>query len=256
MGTVRVGVVTTHLPGERDSPGWLVGLFRGGAELSDHDYLSAAPAGVVWEYTTPALAHQFDRVLVTSVDMLTSEDADELARLEPVVFLHHEVAGLPQQRRIVEAAECLILHTPAHAARTLKWCEPRRVEYVLSAIDTSVLRVGVKEDFALAACRDHPLKGLKNARIWAAKNDMRLEVMTREERVTVLEAMSRAAVFVHLPMAFESECRSIIEAVLSGCRIVTNDLVGLTSVPGWDDPAQLRAMVDEAAAKYWSLVCP
>lgn len=253
---MKIGVISTHTPsiGETSAE-WLPGAFRGGAELSDHEYLSAAPEGVSWAYTTPAEAATFDRVLVTSIDGLSDADCQHLSTLDPVVFLHH--AGDPStgRARLLEAARVVMVHTPAHEARLRAWASPKRVELVLSAIDTSMITPGNKERFALAASRNHPLKGLKNARIWAAKHDYPCLVFTRQPREKVLEAMSIAEVFVHLPIAFESECRSIIEAVLAGCRVVTNANVGITSVDEWDNPDVLRASVDSAAELYWGIVC-
>jgi hypothetical protein len=66
--------------------------------------------------------------------------------------------------------------------------------------------------------------------------------------------MARAEAFVHLPLAFESECRSVMEAVLSGCVVQTNRNVGITSIPGWDDKNKLRDMVDRAGHDFWQLV--
>ena len=254
---MKLGIISTHTQTMGDAgPEWLPGAFRGGAELSDHEYLSAAPNGVEWEYTTPAMASTYDRVLVTSLDGMSDADLRAVAELAPVVFLHHEVMPSPMRARFLEAARLVMLHTPAQAERILAWAPDVRVEFVLSAIDTSLIRSELeREPVALAAARNHPLKGLKNAKIWAARNGYPIRVMTRDTRADVLDAMSRAEVFVHLPVEFESECRSVIEAVLSGCRVVTNENVGVTSIGGWDDPDLLRSLVDEAPAKYWEIVC-
>lgn len=254
---MKLGVVSTHTPTIDDgNPMWLPGAYRGGAELSDAEYLAAAPYDVEWEYTTPEEAESFDRVLVSSIDQLSDDDCRRLAPLSPIVFLHHAPNVTPERRRLVESARVVMLHTPAQEFEVRKWSEPKRVELVLSAIDLSeISRSETRERFALVACRDHPLKGIKNARIWAAREGYPLYVYTREDRSRVLEAMSRAEVFVHLPLVVESECRSVIEAVLSGCRVVTNDLVGITSVPGWQDPTMMRYLVERAPVHYWNVVC-
>lgn len=254
---MKVGVCTRHTQSTRDEgPQWLAGRYRGGAELSDAEYLAAAPSGVDWAYASPLDAAAYDRMLVTSVDHLSSADCMMLALCEPVIFLHHDITPTLYRRALLESARVVMVHTPAQARRLFTWSPNMRVEFVLSAIDTSEIRCEEKrERFALAAARNHPLKGLKNARIWAARNGYQIRVMTRDTRPDVLDAMSRAEVFVHLPIEFESECRGVIEAVLSGCRIVTNANVGLTSVDGWDDRVALKRLVDEAPAKYWDIVC-
>jgi hypothetical protein len=66
--------------------------------------------------------------------------------------------------------------------------------------------------------------------------------------------MARCEWFVHLPLAFESECRAVMEAVLSGCKIEINDNVGITSVQNWNDPDTLREMIDKAGERFWELV--
>jgi hypothetical protein len=45
-----------------------------------------------------------------------------------------------------------------------------------------------------------------------------------------------------------------MEAVLSGCKIHTNDNVGITSVKNWDNAEALGQMVDNAGKLFWELV--
>jgi hypothetical protein len=66
--------------------------------------------------------------------------------------------------------------------------------------------------------------------------------------------MARSEWFVHLPLAFESECRAVMEAVLSGCKIHTNDNVGITSLDNWNNPEVLGQMIDNAGKLFWELV--
>ena len=254
---MRLGVISTHTPVSEDAgAGWLPGAYRGGAELSDAEYLEAAPSGVEWEYTTAASLDRFDRILVTSIDHLGPAECEVIGERGPVVFMHHAVQAQPWHARLVSGARAVMVHTPAHEALVRRWSSPRRVELVLSAIDSSrIVAREEREPFALVACRQHPLKGVKNAKLWAAREGYDLVVMHRESREVVLDAMSRAEVFVHLPLAFESEGRAVIEAVLAGCRVVANDFVGVTSVPGWNDPTMIRHLVDTAADRYWGVVC-
>ena len=254
---MRLGVISTHVPVSEDAGrGWLPGAYRGGAELSDAEYLEAAPDHVEWEYTTAADLDRFDRILVTSIDQLGPAECEVIGERGPIVFMHHAVQAQPWHARLVSGARVVMVHTPAHAALVEEWSSPRRVELVLSAIDSSKIRAcEEREPFALVACREHPLKGVKNAKLWAAREGYDLVVMHREPRSVVLDAMSRAEVFVHLPLAFESEGRAVLEAVLAGCRVIANDYVGATSVPGWNDPVMVRHLVDTAAERYWGVVC-
>jgi hypothetical protein len=72
-------------------------------------------------------------------------------------------------------------------------------------------------------------------------------------REQVLEAMSRAKYFVFLPNDFDAEPRAVIEAVLSGCEIVTNENAGITSIPDWRNPETLSELVEKAGERFWEL---
>ena len=254
---MRIGVVSTHQPVAEDAgEGWLPGAYRGGAELSDAEYLAHAPDGVEWAYIEADEAETVDRVLVTSLEGLSEHGARMLEPFEPVVFLHHATRPERWKASLLKRARRVMLHTPAHLMKTRAWADLPEVILVLSAMDESELYpAAVKEPFAVAACRDHPLKGLANARVRAAREGYPLMVMTCEERRDVIMMMRRAEAFIHLPLAFESEGRAVIEAVLCGCKVFANAHVGVTSVPGWDDPDVLRKLVAEAPRVYWDAVC-
>ena len=103
------------------------------------------------------------------------------------------------------------------------------------------------------AQRWHPLKGPLAAKYWSAKQGIPLRMLTNVPRADVLEAMSTARWWAHLPLGFESESRATIEAVLSGCVPVVNPNVGVSSVEGWQDPGRLRDMVDQAGHRFWQV---
>jgi hypothetical protein len=79
-------------------------------------------------------------------------------------------------------------------------------------------------------------------------------MMYDKTRAEVLEAMSRAKDFVFLPTSFDAEPRTIIEAVLSGCQVHTNDLAGITSIPNWQDPETLTNLVSNSKELFWNTV--
>jgi hypothetical protein len=79
-------------------------------------------------------------------------------------------------------------------------------------------------------------------------------MMHDKTRAEVLEAMSRAKHFVFLPQGFDAEPRAVVEAVLSGCQVHTNDLAGISSIPNWQNPDVLRELVIGAKAKFWDRV--
>jgi hypothetical protein len=236
---------------------WIPGHYKGGAEMSDAAYRASAPDFVEiiplrpdeWEHAIGC-----ERIVITGTDRLSEEAMFRLAEESPMVFVHHEQTETAGRMTLIENAAPFVVHTPAHLDRELRWVTPKWAEMVLSHFDTNECQEVRKEPFALWAARNHPLKGLMQAKVWAHGAGFPLVIMSQHPREQVLEFMARAEAFVHLPLAFESECRSVMEAVLSGCVVQTNRNVGITSIPGWDDKHKLRDMVDRAGQDFWQLV--
>jgi hypothetical protein len=250
--------VTHHLPRDTDSPApWhLPGRFVGGAEMTDQAYIDAAPAGVEVARYGPEqwqAALDADHIIVTGTDLLSDEAMMMLADRQPVVFLHHAPDRNAARKRLIDRSSLLLVHTPAHLKHELQWTTPRTIATVLSPMDPTECRVGVKERFALWVNRMHPRKGPLAAKVWAAEQDIPLVMLSTAPRAEVLETMSRAEYFVHLPRALESESRATIEAVLSGCTVVANDNVGLTSLERWQDRSWLAEQVSHAGTRFWQL---
>jgi hypothetical protein len=255
---MTVAWVTHHLPVDDTGGGkWLPGQYRGGAEMSDAAYRDCAPPWIDIELI-PAdeweRALGYERIVITGTDLLTEDAMFRLAEEEPMVFVHHEQDESPGRMTLIDNAAPFVCHTPAHLEREQLWTEPKWTELVLSHFDTSECRHVDKHPFALWAARNHPMKGLNQAKIWAFNAGFDLVAMHSHPRDEVLKVMSMAEVFVHLPLNFESEGRAVMEAVLSGCRIETNKNVGITSLEGWDDKGKLREMVDEAGVRFWECV--
>lgn len=249
--------MTHHLPVADTGGGkWLPGIYRGGAEMSDAAYRAQAPDDVEIVVCGPQeweRALDCDRIVVTGTDLLSEQAMIRLADESPMVFVHHEQTESPGRMVLLESAEPFVVHTPAHLDRELKWVTPKWSEMVLSYFDTSECHEAKKEPFAVWAARNHPQKGLMQARLWAHAAGFPLVILYEHDRSEVLQFMSRAQAFVHLPLTFESEGRAVMEAVLSGCVVQTNKNVGVTSIPGWDDKTRLRDMVDRAGYDFWRL---
>ena len=256
--TTQIAWLTHHLPVDDTGGGtWLPGRFRGGAEMSDWEYQQAAPEGVSIDVFSPDQWESclgYDRIVITGTDQLSEVAMIELAHRRPMVFLHHEQTESPGRQVLLDAAFPMVVHTPAHLHLELQWVEPEYTGLVLSHFDTSECREVKKQPFALWAARNHPLKGLNQARVWAHGAGFPLVVMHDHERSDVLEFMSRAEAFVHLPLCFESEGRAVMEAVLSGCRVQANTNVGITSVDRWHDKGYLKYLVDSAGEQFWDFV--
>lgn len=262
---MKIGWYTHHTvkTPERGSEGQqsaFSGVFAGGAEMSDYEYQQQAPLDFDIQIVTPDTfdthdIHQFDSLVVTGTDLFTDQQLFRLSEYEPFVFVHHLQTPRESLSALISRSRLFVTHTPAHMDRELQWSNPRKTAQVLSYFDTSkCVDHFDKQPIALWAARSHPLKGRLKANAWALENDLGFKALSNVLRDEVLDAMARVEWFVHLPLAFESECRAVMEAVLSGCKIHTNDNVGITSVQDWDNRDALREMIDKAGDTFWRLV--
>ena len=258
---MNIAWITHHLSDDQPlGEGWIPGPYRGGAEMSDAEYLAHTPDGChvqVFDSTLfdPDQIVEFDRIVVTGTDLLSEAAMGWLATLKPMVFVHHRQTASEGRRRLLEAAQPFVCHTPAHLALEATWANLGATRLVLSALDTTGMEPGEKKPYVLVASRNHPLKGINQSRLWAARHNLDCVVATDWPRSQVLATMRQAEWFVHLPLSFESECRTVMEAVLAGCTVVTNDQVGITSYPEWRDAAWLRAEIATAGDAFWRAVC-
>ena len=265
---MKIGWYTHHIEndpkvaqnGSVSQQGLFTGQFAGGAEMSDYEYRLQAPLGFEIVIVTPDTfdthdIHQFDSIVVTGTDAFTDQQLNRLSEHEPFVFVHHLQTPRAGLNSLIIGSRLFVTHTPAHMRKELSWAKPRKTAQVLSYFDTSKCYDHIdKKPYALWAAREHPLKGKLKAHAWAAQAGYEFKSLTNVPREQVLDAMARSEWFVHLPLAFESECRAVMEAVLSGCRIHTNENVGITSVEDWSDADHLRHMIDKAGDTFWKLV--
>jgi hypothetical protein len=241
--------ISHHLPEHWD------GKLVGGAEMSDATLLEDAPVEVktfLPQHWREAM--EFDQVVITGTDLLEPEAMTELAKKSPVVAVHHLQTRSEERAKLFNSAKTLICHTPKHLELELSWTQPKASTWIISSHDPSLFTIKPKEDFALWAARWHEQKGPTQAIEWAQQNLYKLIMMHDKTRAQVLEAMSRAKHFVFLPQAFDAEPRTIIEAVLSGCQVHTNDLAGVTSIPNWRDPQVLTDLVTNSKELFWQTV--
>jgi len=240
--------VSHHLP---DAEGKLIG----GAEMTDQTFLDDAPTEITiispenWKQ-----ALDFDKIVITGTDLLSPFAMTQLSKRNPVVAIHHLQTKTEERAELLSSASTLICRTPKHLELELSWTNPQKSAWVLSPLDPNQFTIKPKENFALWAARLHPQKGPMEAMQWAAEMSIPLLMKYNKPRAEVLEAMSRASHFVFLPNGFDAEPRAVIEAVLSGCQVHTNELAGITSVPNWRNPDVLRELVIGAKAQFWDRV--
>ena len=237
-----------HLP---DQNGKLVG----GAEMTDQALLADAPAEVT--IITPEnwkQALEFDKIVITGTDLLSPFAMTQLARRKPIVAVHHLQTRTEERQQLLSSASTLICRSPRHLELELEWTTPKASTWVTAPLDITQISQKPKENFALWAARMHPQKGPVEAQAWAEQQGIPLVMMHDKPRAEVLETMSRASHFVFLPTGFDAEPRAVIEAVLSGCQVHTNELAGITSVPNWRDPEVLTELVNGAKQLFWDRI--
>jgi len=236
-------------------PEFWQGKLVGGAEMTDATFLKDAPVEV--KTFLPSQwreAMEFDQIIITGTDLLEAEAMTELAKKQPVVAIHHLQTRRVERANLFNSAKVLICRTPKHLQLELEWTNPKASTWVVSPLDPTDFTAKPKEDFALWAARWHPQKGPEQAIEWAQQENLKLIMMHDKTRAEVLEAMSRAKHFVFLPQGFDAEPRSVVEAVLSGCQVHTNDLAGISSIPNWRDPKVLTELVTNAKERFWQIV--
>jgi hypothetical protein len=230
------------------------GKLVGGAEMTDATLLADAPVEVKtflpdqWKE-----AMDYDEIVITGTDLLSDFAMLCLAKRNPVVAVHHQQSQNPHRATLINSAKVFIARTPRHLELELAWTQPKAATWVTAPLDISEIIAKPKENFALWAARMHHQKGPDNAKQWAESRAIPLVMMHDKTRTEVLETMSRAEHFVFLPNSFDAEPRAVIEAVLSGCQVHTNDLAGITSVANWRDPQVLTELVTNSKERFWNI---
>ena len=240
--------VTHHLPDPE-------GNLAGGAEMTDVALLTDAPTDyTIIEPDNWKQALEFDKIVITGTDLLSPFAMTQLARRKPIVAIHHLQTRTEERAELLSSASTLICRTPRHLELELEWTKPKASTWVTAPLDITEITQKPKESFALWAARMHPQKGPVEAQLWADQRGLPLVMITDKPRAEVLETMSRASHFVFLPNGFDAEPRAVIEAVLSGCQVHTNELAGITSVPNWQDPDTLTNLVTNSKELFWATV--
>ena len=223
--------------------------------MTDQALLADAPAEVTiirpdnWKQ-----ALEFDKIVITGTDLLSPFAMTQLAKRKPTVAVHHLQTRTEARKELLSSASTLICRSPRHLELELEWTTPKASTWVTAPLDISQITQKPKENFALWAARMHPQKGPVEAQAWAEQQGIPLVMMHDKPRAEVLETMSRASHFVFLPTGFDAEPRAVIEAVLSGCQVHTNELAGITSVSNWRDPEALTDLVSNSKELFWNIV--
>ena len=199
-------------------------------------------------------ALDFDQVVITGTDALDPWAMTQLAKKKPAVLVHHQQTRTKYRANLISNAKVFLARTPRHLEIEKEWTQPKKSSWVLSPLDVNEFTIKPKLDFALWAARWHYQKGPDQAIKWAEERKLKLLMFRDKPRSEVLEAMSIAKYFVFLPNGFDAEPRAIIEAVMSGCEVHTNELAGITSIPNWRKPEVLEELVKNSKRLFWEAV--
>jgi len=228
----------------------LPGEHLGGGEMADAGMIAHAPVDVTVTRIAASQWEQalgFDRVIVAATDQLTDQAMLALAAREPIVWVHHQQAPSVARQRLFQAAAPLVCMSAMHARIEAGWSETTPV-WNHGWVSPDDVAPADKTHDALWAARNHPQKGRIGARIWAASNGRRLTEMTNAPRQDVLDAMAIHRTFVFLPKLVDACPRTLIEAELAGCEIVTNARAGRR------DPGDIREVLLAQPGRFWGLL--
>lgn len=242
-----------HAKVEKRSDALLPGLYAGGAEINDAVMRSHAPDGIEIVPVQPddwRTALDFERIVITGTDRLTDEAMTELATRTPLVWIQHAQTPTAARKHLFAHAAPFITMSALHQQHEARWSRVSDL-YVNSPVwDVNEVQPAAnKEPFALFAARNHPAKGRINARIRADKMGVPLVELSNVDRSVVLDHMARAQYFIHLPKEFDACPRTVIEATLAGCEIITNPLL-----VGRLDDGDPRQVLAAQPPKFWQHV--
>jgi hypothetical protein len=223
--------------------------------MSDAALLADPPVDVtVFNPSNWEGALDFDQVVITGTDALDPWAMTQLAKKKPAVMVHHQQTRTKYRANLISSAKVFLARTPRHLEIEKEWTQPKKSSWVLSPLDVTEFTIKPKLDFALWAARWHYQKGPDEAIKWAEEKKVQLLIFRDKPRSEVLEAMSVAKYFVFLPNGFDAEPRAVIEAVMSGCEVHTNDLAGITSVPNWHKREVLEELLKNSKRLFWEAV--
>lgn len=252
--------------------GWLVDDpgYVGGAELTQAEFLAAAPEGVeVIDCRPGEVVTGLDRYVTHNCVHYSPRDL-AVTHGAPLVKYVHDVwpAGDPDLRDYLLRYATLIFCSPLHRERFPHPVE-RDSHVIPPAIDLQSFRPprqqrNTKREGACAiGSFRHPNKGAQQLVEWAEKNggldvygsgtftpvgagvDYKGPLAPKR----VAQTLWQYETFVHLPTVLEPFGRCVVEAWAAGCRVVTNANVGARY---WI--AQEPEKLESAAEDFWAVV--
>jgi len=243
--------------------GWLSdpASYRGGAELTQEEFIAAKPEDVEVVPCPPGgVAPDLDRYVAHNVVMYGLEDFTGVGE---VTWYHHDLSPWikPEVKAWLDERADHIFCSPLQRDRygTDGPCIPPAMDLARYK-PTRQIKRNRKGAVSIAQWRS-PDKGADAIVEWAAENGP-LDVYGEGEFPPigpnieyhgglapegVANTLLSYATFVFLPRAIEPFCRCVAEAWASGCKVIANGNIGAAY---WLTEA--REGLDTAAADYWA----
>lgn len=221
--------------------------------MTDQRLIELAPKGVKCEIFERPPEHlgDFDRIVVTGTEGFSAVEMRYLSYFEPVIYSHSIQSKGEDRRHLFESASHFIALNPMHLERERQWVNlPTSKCYCIPpTVNPDDFHVGEKKDYVLWAHRNAYHKGLSKAMAWAKQRNLPIRVMYDVSKEEVAAAMAEARWFILLSTIFDAGPRAVIEAQLSGCELI------LDNVGYWDvSSEELRGLVNNAPINFWGVI--
>jgi hypothetical protein len=225
----------------------------GGAESADREMIARRPDGVEVTWVGPGGAdetlHDFDVVVLTGMYSFTPRELATISKCKPFFWVHDTQFSGNWMYLDAKTVICLTLGHIDYEMEKNPLLPRNRVVMNPGGMDVSEPYSKDKLPRALWAHRPEYHKGLDLAAEWVEEHGVELDVLVGRPRTEVLEAMSTHQFFILLSHIYDPGPRSVMEAQLSGCNLVTNDMVGII-----EDIDLLKDLLSSADKKFWELV--
>ena len=269
---------------------WVADYFKndrpGGAQLTN---LAIIEKGQKLGYaidrinTTDILKEDFkkyDLLVVNNIRMSTKEDRDLIIKFPYIRFEHDYLdyfLDKDEVKKMFGNSLANIFLSPLHLKQNQTYCKDNNNYYIPSPIDPKLFyKKSTPKSGVMWAGELGRHKGLDNVADWATKNktgvdiygwigDESLLTMVKEHsflnykgqlshqemRVKLREYES----FIHLPVWYEPFGRAVMEAYLSGCKLITNNKVGAMSFDwDYDNYEEVKKNLESSPDLFWEII--
>ena len=266
---IRIGWVADHFYPE----------YLGGAEITDYLMIKAGEergyeiVRLGREDVSDESLRDLDFLVVSNVHTFTSREVECILRKRFILYLHDPVID-PHTPILLKNAVLAVFLSPLHKRFFQERLHlPGRVLVCPPPVMIERQPSTEREEFAVYAGLIAKHKGIYNVLDYARKHpSLRIYLVGRSqvpdlnlpgnveylgvlEREELLDLLSRAKYFIHLPEWVEAFGRAVAEAYLCGCQLIVNDKVGFLSYPwNFKDREGVKRALASSPQVFWDAV--